>query len=34
MEGMGLKLTLLIVRQLLGCPGVLGPMAGISWTHS
>ena len=30
MEGMGLKFTPLIVRRLLGRPGMFGPMAGIS----
>ena len=33
MEGMGLKLTLVVVRRLLGPLGMFGPMAGTSWTH-
>ena len=34
MEGMSLKLTLVVVRRLLGHLGMFGPMAGTSWTHS
>ena len=34
MEGMGLKLTPVVVRHLLGSLSMLGPMAGTSWTHS
>ena len=34
MEGMGLKLIPVIVRHLLGCIGIFGPMADTSWTHS
>ena len=33
MEGMGVKLTSVVVRHLLGCPSMFGPIAGISWTH-
>ena len=34
MEPMDLKLTPVVVRCLLGCPGMFGPMTGTSWTHS
>ena len=34
MEGMGLKLTPVVVRRLLGPLGMFGSMAGNSWTHS
>ena len=34
MERMGLKLTPVVVRCLLGPLGMFGPMAGTSWTHS
>ena len=34
MEGMGLKLTLVVVRCLLGPLRTFGPMAGTSWIHS
>ena len=34
MEGMGLKLTTVVVRLLVGRLGMFGPMAGTSWTHS
>ena len=30
MEGMGLKLTQVVVRRLLGHLGILGPIAGTS----
>ena len=33
MEGMGVKLTSVVVRHLLGCPSMFGPIAGNSWTH-
>ena len=31
MEGMGLKLTPVVVERLLGHLGMFGPMAGTSW---
>ena len=34
MEGMGLKMTTVVVRHLLGHPGMFRPMAGTSWTHT
>ena len=34
MEGMDLKVTLVIIRHLLGPLSMFGPMAGTSWTHS
>ena len=34
MEGMGLKLTQLLVRHLGSPLSMFGLMAGISWTHS
>ena len=34
MEGMGLKLTPVVVRRLLDRLGMFGPMAVTSWTHS
>ena len=34
MKGMGLKLTTVVLRCLLGRLGMFGPMAGTSWTHS
>ena len=36
MEGIGLKLTPVLVRHLLGPLSMFGPtgMADISWTHS
>ena len=34
MEGMGLKLTPVVVKCLLGRLGMFGPMAVTSWTHS
>ena len=34
MEGMGLKLTPVVVRHLLGPLSMFGPMASTSWTHS
>ena len=34
MEGMGLKLTPVLVRHLLGPLSMFGPMTGTSWTHS
>ena len=34
MEGMGLKLTPVLVRRLLGHLSMFGPMADTSWTHS
>ena len=34
MEGMGLILTPVVVRCLLGHLSMFGPMAGTSWTHS
>ena len=33
MEGMYLKLTPVVVRRLLDCLGMFGPVAGTSWTH-
>ena len=33
MEGMGLNLTPVVVRHLLGYLGIFKPMAGTSWTH-
>ena len=32
--GMGLKLAAVLVRHPLGPPGMSGPIAGASWTHS
>ena len=34
MEGMGLKLTPLIVRRLLHPLSMFGSVVGTSWTHS
>ena len=34
MEGMGLKLTSVVVSYLVGALSMFGPMAGISWTDS
>ena len=34
MEDMGLKLTPVVVRRLLGYPGMFGPRAGTSSTHN
>ena len=34
MEGLGLKLTPVVVRRFLGTVNMFGPMAGTSWTHS
>ena len=34
MKGVGLKLTLVVVRHLIGPPSMFGPMAETSWTHS
>ena len=34
MKGMGLKLTPVVVRCLLGPQSMFGPMAGTSWNHS
>ena len=34
MEGMGLKLSPVVVRCFLGPLGMFGPMIGTSWTHS
>ena len=34
MEDMGLKLTPVVVRHILGPLGMFGPMTGISWTHT
>ena len=34
MEGMGLKLIPVVVKCLLGRPGMFGLMDGTSWTHS
>ena len=34
MEGIGLKLTTVVVRDLLGPLGMFGPKAGISWIHN
>ena len=34
MEGMGLKMTPVVVRRLLSHLGVFGHMAGTSWTLS
>ena len=34
MGGMGLKLTPVLVRRLLGFLGLFEPKAGASWAHS
>ena len=34
MEGMGLKLTPVVVRCLLSLLSMFGPMAGTSWIHT
>ena len=34
MEGMGLKMTPVVMRCLLGPLSMLMPMAGTSWTYS
>ena len=34
MECIGLKLTPVVVRHLLGHLGMFGPMASVSWTHT
>ena len=34
MEGMGLKMAPVVVRHLLGCPGMFEPIASTSWPHS
>ena len=34
MEGMGLKLTPVVVRHLLGRLSMFGPISNTSWTHS
>ena len=34
MEGMGLKLTPIVVRYVLVPLGMFGFMAGTSWTHT
>ena len=34
MEGMGLKLTLVVVRHLLSPLDMFRPIPGTSWTHS
>ena len=34
MESMGLKLTPVVVRHLLGHLSMFGAMAGTPWTHS
>ena len=34
MEGMGLKLTPVVVRCLLSPLSMFGPMAGTSWIHT
>ena len=33
MGGMGLKMVPMLVRHLLGSPGLSGPIAGAFWTH-
>ena len=34
MGGVGLKLAPVLARQLLGLPGLSGPLIGASWVHS